>query len=149
MFIGAMEHCGSESGPRPFQSPDLALGFVKTKIWNYLPINNISSWVSTQKYQSLGQCSGSMTFWCGSGSGPADPCLWLMDPDPDSDPDPERRRILPFSSLPWRCQQKTNFFYKFFLHSTFWRYFNIIFQRQKVKKSHKTVEIKVFLSIFA
>ncbi len=26
------------------------------------------------------QCSGSMTFWCGSGSG--DPCLWLMDPDP-------------------------------------------------------------------
>jgi hypothetical protein len=31
------------------------------------------------------QCSGSMTFWCGSGS--ADPCLQLMDPDPDSDPD--------------------------------------------------------------
>ncbi len=28
--------------------------------------------------------SGSMTFWCGSGSGPADPCLWLMDPDPGS-----------------------------------------------------------------
>ncbi len=27
----------------------------------------------------LQQCSGSMTFWCGS----ADPCLWLMDPDPD------------------------------------------------------------------
>ncbi len=24
-----------------------------------------------------------MTFWCGSGSGSADPCLWLMDPDPD------------------------------------------------------------------
>ncbi len=23
-----------------------------------------------------------MTFWCGSGSGPADPCLYLMDPDP-------------------------------------------------------------------
>jgi hypothetical protein len=28
------------------------------------------------------QCSGSMTFWCGSGSGSADPCLCLMDPDP-------------------------------------------------------------------
>ncbi len=28
-----------------------------------------------------------MTFWGGSGSGSADPCLWLMDPDPDSDPD--------------------------------------------------------------
>jgi hypothetical protein len=26
------------------------------------------------------QYSGSMTFWCGSGS--ADPCLGLMDPDP-------------------------------------------------------------------
>ncbi len=29
------------------------------------------------------QCCGSMTFWCGSGSGSADQCLWLMDPDPD------------------------------------------------------------------
>ncbi len=28
------------------------------------------------------QCRGSMTFWCGSGSGSTDPCLWLMDPDP-------------------------------------------------------------------
>ncbi len=28
------------------------------------------------------QCSGSMTFWGGSGTGSADPCLWLMDPDP-------------------------------------------------------------------
>ncbi len=33
------------------------------------------------------QCCGSMTFWGGSGSGSADPCLRLMDPDPDSDPD--------------------------------------------------------------
>ncbi len=32
------------------------------------------------------QCSGSMTFRCGSGS--ADPCLWLIDPDPDADPNP-------------------------------------------------------------
>ncbi len=30
------------------------------------------------------QCCGSMTFWrgSGSGSGSAEPCLWLMDPDP-------------------------------------------------------------------
>ncbi len=28
------------------------------------------------------QCCGFMAFWCGSGSGSADPCLWLMDPDP-------------------------------------------------------------------
>ncbi len=34
----------------------------------------------------LPQCSGSMTFLCGSGS--ADPCLWIMDPDSDPDPDP-------------------------------------------------------------
>ncbi len=31
---------------------------------------------------SLFQCSGSMTFWGGSGSGSSDPCFWLMDPDP-------------------------------------------------------------------
>ncbi len=29
-----------------------------------------------------GECCGSMTFRCGSGSGSVDPCLWLMDPDP-------------------------------------------------------------------
>ncbi len=28
------------------------------------------------------QCCGSMKFWCGSGSGSADPCVWQMDPDP-------------------------------------------------------------------
>jgi hypothetical protein len=27
-----------------------------------------------------------MTFWCGSGTGSADPCLRLMDPDTDPDP---------------------------------------------------------------
>ena len=30
-----------------------------------------------------------MTFWGGSGSGSADPCLRLMDPDPDPDSDPD------------------------------------------------------------
>jgi hypothetical protein len=41
----------------------------------------------------FGQCSGSgsMTFWCWSGSGSTDPCLWLMDPnsDPDLDANPD------------------------------------------------------------
>jgi hypothetical protein len=37
------------------------------------------------------QCCGPMTFWggSGSGSGSADPCLWLpmvMNPDRDADP---------------------------------------------------------------
>jgi hypothetical protein len=31
---------------------------------------------------TLFQCCGSMAFWCGSGSGSADPCLWIVDPDP-------------------------------------------------------------------
>jgi hypothetical protein len=46
---------------------------------------------------------------------------------------------------PWssRCQQKTNL-KKVCLHITFWRYFYIIFQRQKVKKKSQTVKIKVF-----
>jgi hypothetical protein len=26
-----------------------------------------------------------MTFWCGSGSGTADQCIWLMDPDSEPD----------------------------------------------------------------
>jgi hypothetical protein len=30
------------------------------------------------------KCCGSMTFWCGSVSGSADPCLCLMDSDPTS-----------------------------------------------------------------
>ncbi len=63
------------------------------------------------------QCSGSMTFWCGSGSGSADPCLWLMDPDPDADP-----------SIFIIDLRITNL-KEVFLHSTFWRYFYIIFQR--------------------
>jgi hypothetical protein len=32
------------------------------------------------------QCSGSMTFLCGSGSGSAGQYLWLMDTDSDPDP---------------------------------------------------------------
>jgi hypothetical protein len=34
------------------------------------------------------QCSGSMTVWCGSEFGSADPCLRLMNSDPGADPDP-------------------------------------------------------------
>ncbi len=46
-----------------------------------------------------------MTFWCGSGSGSADPCLWLMDPDPVSG-----SGSCYFRHRPLRCQQKNNFF---------------------------------------
>ncbi len=90
------------------------------------------------------QCCGSITFWGGSGSGSADPYLWLMDPDPD----PGSGSCY-FRHWHSRCQQKTNFLTQFFLLITFWSYIYIIFQRQKVKKSHKIVGIKVFLTIFA
>ncbi len=63
------------------------------------------------------QCSGSMTFWCGSGS-----CH--------------------FRHWPSRRQQKTNW-KKNFLLITFWRY--IYIKDKKSKTSHKTVGIKVFL----
>jgi hypothetical protein len=45
-------------------------------------LNLLDLWLIADLY--LEQCSGSMTFWCGSGS--ADPCLGLMDPDADPDP---------------------------------------------------------------
>ncbi len=50
------------------------------------------------------QCCGSMTFWCGSGSGSgsADPCLLLMNPDPA------------FSSLTFELPTKQIFFISFF-----------------------------------
>jgi hypothetical protein len=54
-----------------------------------------------------------------------------------------------FRHWPSRCQQKNNFFIKFFLLITFLRYIYVIFQRWKVKKSHKIVGIKGFLTIFA
>ncbi len=35
---------------------------------------------------SRNQCSGSMAFWCGSGSGSTNTCLRLLNPDADPDP---------------------------------------------------------------
>jgi hypothetical protein len=42
--------------------------------------------IQGSKRHRIPQCSGSMTFWGGSGSESPDPCLWLMDPDSDPDP---------------------------------------------------------------
>jgi hypothetical protein len=44
----------------------------------------IQWWPRSFASQTLPQCWGSVTFWCGSGS--PDPYLWLMDPDPDPTP---------------------------------------------------------------
>jgi hypothetical protein len=80
--------------------------------------------------QASYQCWGSMTFWCGSGSGcgSADPCLRLMDPGPDSDPDVDPDPSIFIIDL--QDANKKQF-------------------KKKSKRSHKTVEIKVFLTIFA
>jgi hypothetical protein len=46
-----------------------------------LPFNSrIHNTVTVLERYCCTECSGSMTFWCGSGSG--DPCLCQMDPDP-------------------------------------------------------------------
>ncbi len=72
---------------------------------------------------TFAQCYGSMIFWCGSRS--ADPCLLLMDSD---------------SSIFIIDLQDAYFFLKVFLH-----HFS---KKKKSKRSHKTVEIKVFLTNF-
>ncbi len=81
------------------------------------------------------QCCGSMTFWGGSGSGSADPCLWLMDPD--TDPDPGSISCCFFRHWPSRCQQKTyflhNFFCLFLFEATFTKFF-------KDKKSNRVIK---------
>ncbi len=77
----------------------------------------------------LNQCYRSMTFWGGSGSGSADPCLWLMDPDPN----PGSESCY-FRHWPSRCQQKTNFLTQFFLLITFWRYILHHFSKIKSQK---------------
>jgi len=81
------------------------------------------------------QCSGSMTFWRGSGSG--DPCLSLMDPDYDPDPAHFRHR-------PSRCQQKTNFLSLLLFEGTF---ASFLIDKES-KRSNKTVGIKVFCTTF-
>jgi hypothetical protein len=75
-----------------------------------------------------------MTYWCGSGSGSTDPCLWLIDPDPDSDADPDPAI---YSSLTFKMLTKTNIL-KSLLLITFWRYTYITFQRKKVKKKSQS-----------
>jgi hypothetical protein len=87
-----------------------------------------------------------MTFWCGSGS--ADPCLSLMvpdlDPNPDADTDPSTF-IIDLQD----ANKKQIFLKRFFCILLFEGTFTSFFEDKKSKKSHKTVEIKVFLTIFA
>jgi hypothetical protein len=62
---------------------------------------NLGLTFTTSKVLVTGkQCCGSMTFWCGSGSGfgSADPCLRLMDPDANPDPDQEGSKTKTYGS---------------------------------------------------
>ncbi len=87
------------------------------------------------------QCSGPMTFWCGSGSGSANHASdkWIR----------MRIRILLFRHWPSRPQQKTNLKTKIFCLLLFEGTFLSFFEDEKVKRSHNTVGIQVFLTIFA
>ncbi len=76
-----------------------------------------------------------MTYWQGSGS--ADP-IPLTDPDPALDPS------LFVSNL--QDTNKNNFFQRFFAH--YFLKFTSFFKDKKSFRSHKTEEIKVFLTIF-
>ncbi len=60
----------------------------------------------------LQQCSGSMTFWCRSGS--ADPCFCLMNLDPDADPDPAIF-IIDLQDANKKLTKKTSFSAYYFL----------------------------------
>jgi hypothetical protein len=82
---------------------------------------------------TLIQCYGSMKFWYGSGS--ADPYLRLMDPDPDP--------AILISDL----QTAIIFFSLGFLLLLFESTFTSFFKDKKAKRSHKTVGMKVFLTI--
>jgi hypothetical protein len=88
-----------------------------------------------------------MTFWCGSGSG-SRIRIWIrgsmplqMDPDADADPaiyvidlqDANKKLFISFPAY---------FLFKVHLCTSF-------FKDKKAKRSHKTVGIKVFLTIFA
>ncbi len=89
------------------------------------------------------QCSGSITFWCGSRS--ADPCLWLMNPDPD--PDPGSGSCY-FRHRPSRCQQKTKFFFPAYYFLKI-RYIYIFFLKIKSLKESQNSRNQVFFTIFA
>ncbi len=93
--------------------------------------------VRTYRYNKK-QRSGSMTFWCWSGSGSADPCLWLMDSDPDAYPDPA------IFVIDLQDANKTNFKTKAFLLITFWRYIYIIFKDKNPKEVTKQYESRFF-----
>jgi hypothetical protein len=68
--------------------------------------------------------------------------------DPDSDPDADPVPSIFIINLQ-DANKKTNFLYLIFCIFLFEGTFTSFFEGNKSKRSHKTVEIKVFLTIFA
>ncbi len=77
------------------------------------------------------QCSRSVTFWYGSGS--SDPYLWLTDPDPA------------FFVRDLKDAKNKFFFTKFLCLFLFESTFTSFNKDNKSERSHKTIEIKIFL----
>jgi hypothetical protein len=73
------------------------------------------------------QCCGSVIFWYGSGCGSSDPYIWLTEPDADPVEKKHKDPTEPDADSE--------------------RWYN--YKNKKSKRSHKTVEIKVFLTSFA
>ncbi len=65
--------------------------------------------------------------------------------DPDSNPDPDADPSISIIDL----QDANKKFKQVFLHITFEGTFSSFFKGKNSKRSHKTVKIKVFLTIFA
>ncbi len=85
------------------------------------------------------QCCGSMTFWCGSGSGSADPSLWLMDPDPDP----------AIFVVNLQDANKNKWKKKFFCLLLFEDTFTSFFKNKKLKRSKKNSWYQGFSYYFA
>ncbi len=95
--------------------------------------------------RNTNQCCGSMTFWCGSGSGSADQCLGLMPRTNGSRSGSGPAIFIIDLQGAKKNQMKKKLFCIFLFKGTL----ALFFKDKKSKRSHKTVEIKVFLTIFA
>ena len=115
--------CFASSGSRVLMSKIFFLNYSKKKV--------------IFLYQN--QSCGSMTFWCGSESGSADPCHRLMDADP----------VPSIFITDLQDTNKNYFKKKIFCLLLFKGTFTSFFKDKKSKRSHKAVGIKVFLTIFA
>jgi hypothetical protein len=72
-----------------------------------------------------------------------------MDPDPDSDPDQDADPDTSIFIIDLQDANKKQIFVeKFFCKLLFEGTFTSFFKGKKSKRSHKKVEIKVFLTIF-